>query len=118
MNTDVATVETRRPGAMTELRQQLDSREVDFKHALPAHIPVERFKRVLLTAVQNNPDLIRADRQSLWNSAMKSAQDGLLPDGREGAIVIYNTKEKYRDEQGIERERWINKAQWMPMIAG
>jgi recombination protein RecT len=36
---------------------------------------------------------------------MKAAQDGLLPDGREGAMVIFKTKDG-------------PKAQWMPMIAG
>ena len=95
------------------IREQMDRREAEFAAALPAHIPVERFKRVLLTAVQNNPDLVDADRPSLWNAAMRSAQDGLLPDGRDGAIVIYNTKDKRNG-----REVWIKKAQWMPMVFG
>jgi recombination protein RecT len=93
---------------------ELKNREGQFQAALPAHVPVERFMRVVLTAVQNNPALARADRPSLWNSAMRAAQDGLLPDGRDGAFVIYNTKEK--DEGG--KERWIAKVQWMPMIGG
>lgn len=83
------------------LNDQIANREEQFKAALPAHIPVERFKRVLLTAVQNNPGLMRLDRQSFFNSAMRAAQDGLLPDGREGAIVEFS-----------------GKAQWMPMIGG
>lgn len=95
------------------LKEQMEKRTNEFAHALPEHIPVDRFKRVLMTAVQNNPDLVNADRQSLWNSAMRAAQDGLLPDGREGAIVIYNTKEK-RDGSEV----WIKKAQWMPMVFG
>ncbi|WP_292570217.1 recombinase RecT [Mesorhizobium sp.] len=72
-----------------------------FKAALPAHIPVERFMRVVMTAIQNNPDLLKVTRHSLFNSAMKAAQDGLLPDSREGAIVPYK-----------------DQAQWMPMIGG
>lgn len=83
------------------LNEQIANREDQFKAALPAHIPVERFRRVLLTAVQNNPGLMRLDRQSFFNSAMRAAQDGLLPDGREGAIVEFS-----------------GKAQWMPMIGG
>jgi recombination protein RecT len=83
-------------------RQQLDSMADQFKAALPAHIPVERFARVITTAVQNNPELLaKADRRSLWNAAMRAAQDGLLPDGREGAIVLFKSQ-----------------AQWMPMIGG
>ncbi|ESW92677.1 recombinase RecT [Mesorhizobium sp. LSJC280B00] len=68
---------------------------------MPAHIPVERFMRVVMTAIQNNPDLLKVSRHSLFNSAMKAAQDGLLPDSREGAIVPYK-----------------DQAQWMPMIGG
>lgn len=84
------------------LRADLQNMEGQFKAALPAHIPVERFMRVVMTAIQNNPDLInKVDRRSLWNAAIKAAQDGLLPDGREGAIVPYN-----------------GQAQWMPMVAG
>jgi phage RecT family recombinase len=94
-------------------KEQLDLRMAQFKRALPAHIPAERFTRVVLTAVQNNPDLLNADRQSLWNACMRAAEDGLLPDGREGAIVIYNRK--IRENGG---ERWIKKAQWMPMVFG
>lgn len=96
-----------------ELRAELEGMGQQFQAALPAHIPVERFKRVVMTALQNNPDLITAERRSLWNSAMKAAQDGLLPDGREGAMVIYRTKKK-----DGEREFWVEAVQWMPMIAG
>lgn len=91
----------REPAPIAVLNDQIVNREEQFKAALPAHIPVERFKRVLLTAVQNNPGLMRLDRQSFFNSAMRAAQDGLLPDGREGAIVEF-----------------AGKAQWMPMIGG
>jgi len=96
------------------LNDQLEKRAAQFQAALPAHIPVERFKRVILTAVQMNPALAAADRQTLWNSAMRAAQDGLLPDGREAAMVIYKTKMK--DANG--REFWVDAVQYMPMIAG
>lgn len=82
-------------------KSQVMNRESEFRMALPAHIPVERFMRVINTAVTGNPDLLGADRVSLFQSAMKAAQDGLLPDGRDGALVIFK-----------------NKVQWMPMIGG
>ena len=90
-------------------KDQVRRTENEFRAALPAHIPVERFKRVVMTAVVNNPSLLDADRRSLFDSAMKAAQDGLLPDGREGALVIFNAK---------QNGGWIKKVQWMPMIAG
>lgn len=106
-------VATKQPNPLVVLHDQMERRTTQFAAALPAHIPTERFKRILLTAVQNNPSLATADRQSFFNSAMKAAQDGLLPDGREGAMVIYKTKEK---DGG--REYWLEKVQWMPMVAG
>jgi recombination protein RecT len=94
------------PSQIVVFRHELTSMEGQFKAALPAHIPAERFVRVLMTAIQNNPDLMSVDRRSFWNSAMRAAQDGLLPDGREGAIV------KFKSKNGPPV------AQWMPMIAG
>lgn len=83
------------------IRQNLQQMAPQFKAALPAHITVEKFTRVAMTAIQNNPDLANADRNSLFGSIVRLAQDGLLPDGREAAIVMFG-----------------NKAQAMPMIAG
>jgi recombination protein RecT len=112
MNKQVAVQQ--QPNAIVELRADIEKMGAQFQAALPAHIPVERFKRVILTAVQQNPALVYADRQSFWNSAMKAAQDGLLPDSREGAMVIFRTKKK--DDNGVDR--WIDAVQWMPMVAG
>lgn len=105
---------TRAVGKAKSLGEELAQKKSQFNAALPAHIPVERFMRVILTAIQRDPALAQADRKSLWNSAMQAAQDGLLPDGREGVLVIYNTKAK--DEFG--KEIWIKKVQWMIMVAG
>jgi recombination protein RecT len=88
------------------VRHQLDGMQEQFKAALPVHIPVERFARVVMTAIQQQPDLLAVERRSLWNAAMRAAQDGLLPDGREGALVIFNDRQRGKV------------AQWMPMIAG
>lgn len=99
------------------LHEELSQRNAEFKAALPAHIPVERFKRVIMTAVSSNPDLVRADRRSFFNSAMKAAQDGLLPDGRDGALVIYEANKKIV-ENGSDKWIKIPMVQWMPMIGG
>lgn len=94
--------DTKRPQqAMAVFRDDLSKMSAQLQSALPQHMPVERFVRVLLTAVQQNDQLLNCDRRSLWNACMRAAQDGLLPDGREGAIVPY---------QG--------KAQWLPMVGG
>lgn len=61
----------------------------------------ERFQRATATALLANPDLANLDEASLFNSLLRCAQDGLLPDGREAAIVAYK-----------------DKAQYVPMIGG
>ena len=91
----------RRPNPAAEFRADFNKMDREIGAALPPHIPVERFMRVVLTAVNGNSDLLKADRKSLFASAMKAAQDGLLPDGRDGALVTYG-----------------NQVQWMPMIGG
>src|SRR3990167_4436107 len=73
-----------------EVKMSLTKLEPQFKAALPPQIPAERFLRVLLTGVQQSPEIIQADRQSLFAAAMRAAQDGLLPDGREAALVVFN----------------------------
>jgi recombination protein RecT len=92
MNTNVATIEQKPQSALATIRQDLDKMAGQFEAALPKHIPTERFKRVVLTAIQNNPELLDCDRRSLWNAAMRAAQDGLLPDGRDGAMVVRKTQ--------------------------
>jgi len=92
------------------IRQNLTALAPEFKAALPAHVSVEKFSRVAMTAIQNNPDLVDADRRSLFGAVVRLAQDGLLPDGREAALVIFNTKDKSGG--------WTKKVQAMPMIAG
>lgn len=69
--------------------------------ALPSHIPYERFERVVMMAVQREPKLLRVNQRSLFMACQRAATDGLLPDGREGAIVIFG-----------------DQATWMPMVQG
>lgn len=106
-------VVTREPTDYDKLRFQLDKRADDFKMALPAHITPEKFQRTVMTAAQSNPDLLKADRGSLITACMKAAQDGLLPDGREAAIVTFNTRKQIDG-------RWetVVLAQYMPMVFG
>lgn len=91
------TVQTDAPRAVAnrDFPQQLDSYEPQIRAALPAHIPVDRFKRVVLTAVNQNSDLLAADRKTLFNAAVKCASDGLVPDGREAALVVFGRVVQY-----------------------
>jgi recombination protein RecT len=101
MSDVAANVPMKRAQPMIALREFLDNRMAEIKTALPAHMSPERFIRVVLTAAQINPEILACERQSLWNACMRAANDGLLPDGVEGAIVPYKSK-----------------ATWIPMYQG
>ena len=87
---------------LEEVKNQLLTEESkkQFMMALPPQMPAEKFIRVAITAVNKNPDLLRCDRQGLYGAFMLAAQDGLLPDGREAAIVVYGDKPQYMPMYG------------------
>lgn len=98
--------------APTSLKEKYDDFEYklgrrihELAEVLPSHIKPEQFQRVALTAVQLNTKLLAVDQPSLFNAIKKCATDGLLPDGRQAVLVIYNSK------QGPI-------AQYLPMVAG
>jgi phage RecT family recombinase len=97
------------------LKRQLESSKAEF---LPlfggSRENVDKFIRVVLNAVLNNPDLLAADRRSLIASCMKAAQDGLMPDGRESVLNIYGVTVKTADG----REQWVQQVQYLPMVGG
>lgn len=110
----VATTTEKRPlSAVTVFQHDMEKMTGQFEAALPKHIPVERFARVVQTAVMGNPDLLKAERKSLWQAAMKAAQDGLLPDGREAALIARKGRVKINGQ-------WQDALQvsYQPMIAG
>lgn len=77
------------------------SAQKQFSMALPSHIKPAQFQRVAWTAIQNVYQIDQCSPKSVMNALIKSAQDGLLPDGSEAAIVKYKTS-----------------AQYMPMVRG
>lgn len=79
----------------------LAKEERGFQSVLPAHIPVKKFMRTVVGAVQNNPDILNCKKQSILLACQKAAQDGLILDGREAALI------KFGDT-----------ATYMPMVAG
>ncbi len=95
------TVQEERAQRLASFKTQLEKQTPTFAAMLPAHVPVEKFKRVVMTAIINGPDILECTAQSIFTACARAAADGLLPDGREGAIV------KFKD-----------KAQWMPMVGG
>lgn len=91
--------------ALQSFQGVIADRQKDIRSALPAHIPAERFERVVMTAIQNNLQLLDAPPRELFNACIKAAQDGLLPDGREGALIARPSRNG-------------TSVTWQPMIAG
>lgn len=86
---------------VTQFNKSLSNMRPEFKKALPPQVTVEKFERVCATAISGNPRLLDADRRTLFGAMTKAAQDGLLPDGRECALVMFGKE-----------------VQYMPMVAG
>lgn len=91
---------------MSLVRQSLERMRPEIAKALPSQIAEEKFLRATMTWIQMKPELLDADRKSLLASTMKCAQDGLLPDGREAALVNFNCKGGGKA------------VQYMPMVGG
>lgn len=97
-----------------EFEGELKTREDEFASLLPPNVDKNRFIASAIAAVKQNPDLLTATKRSLFTALTKSAQDGLIPDGREGVITIYKTNTAKRGEP----DRWEPVAQWNPMVGG
>lgn len=99
------------------LNRAIAQMEDKFKAALPAHIPSQRFVRTAINAIMK-PEIERVaktagGRQSIYESCLKAAADGLLLDGREGALVSFRA-----NVGDYDNPVWEERAQYMPMIAG
>lgn len=105
-----ATTEGKPKHPLVAFQEYAQQRMEQLQFALPSHISPDRFTRILMTALQRKPDLLKCTRQSLWNACMLAAQDGLMPDGREGAIVPYG--------ENADGKKVAEIATFMPMIEG
>jgi recombination protein RecT len=108
--TAIAKIEPRELTPMGEVQDRIAKMGAQLKSVLPTHIDPAKFQRVAMTAIQQDPALLDADRASLYTAMTKAATDGLLPDKREGALTIARTKQK----DGSYRDMVV----WMPMVAG
>lgn len=107
--TAVATTDKKAVSKVDSFKLFLNQNKGEFDKVLPSHISFEKFQRTVVTAVLVQPELADADRASLMVSCIKAATDGLLPDSRDAALVIFNSK---------DGDKWIKKVQYLPMYAG
>jgi recombination protein RecT len=76
-------------------QKELGSQITALKSVLPASVTPEKFLRIAMTAISGNPRLLEGNRQVLFSELVKCASDGLVPDGREAAIVPFKGTGKY-----------------------
>lgn len=79
----------------------LQGMDKKLSNLLPKNIPSDKFKRTVMLALERNPDLLGKDQQSLFKACQLAAADGLLPDGRQAALVPFG-----------------NQVQYLPMVQG
>jgi recombination protein RecT len=81
---------------------------------LPKNVSIDRFTATTMSAISHNIELLKADSQSLFNSIVKCASDGLLPDGNDAVLNVYNTNIAPKNET----PRWVKKVQYQRMVGG
>lgn len=91
------------------VQKGLASMSKQFESTLPSHLSPAKFLRAAVTAVQNTPDLQECEYKTVISACQKAAQDGLIIDNREAALVVFNKK---------NGAKWEKHAQYMPMVAG
>jgi recombination protein RecT len=91
-----------------------DRFQSDLASQLPKTISVERFTATTIVAIRQNPDLLMADRTSLYNAIMKASAEGLMPDGNDGVLNVYNVNTAAKNAT----PNWIKKVQWQRMVGG
>lgn len=80
------------------------------RKTLPPGASQERFTQAVVAALLHRPDIFaECDRNSVYNAIVEAAKDGLLPDGRHGALVPFNTKAGPRCQFLIMPEGIIDK---------
>lgn len=101
MSNDVTTKPQSQVHPVVRFKQDLQAL-IDRKElALPSNVSVDSFRNAAIVAFQDNPEIARCDTPSVMKSLRTIAAAGLVPDGREAAIVPFS-----------------GKAQAMPMVFG
>jgi recombination protein RecT len=73
----------------------IEKMEPEIAKALGNTVPSSRFVRIAKTAINGNPDIANLERTSLLAAIMQAAQDGLVIDNKEAAIVPFKGKATY-----------------------
>jgi len=76
---DLATTIKDKTTAAPTVKDTIRAMEGEFARALPKHLPVDRFMRLVFTEISKTPQLARCSTPSLLGALMSAAQLGLEP---------------------------------------
>ncbi|MET0653675.1 MAG: recombinase RecT [Hyphomicrobiaceae bacterium] len=110
MSNIVQHIPTRPKKQLPAILAEVEARRADLIQLLPSDITFETFMSHLKVATMKTPSLLECTPASVVLSVVQAANDGLLPDGREAAIIVYNRKTK--------DGRWVKEAQYQQMYLG
>lgn len=106
---------TKKPNAVVTA---IETRSKSIADLLPRTLPSERFLNTFWATMRRQPELKECDPQSVLECVTKAAQDGLIIDGREAAIVTFNSNKRQKNDHG----QWVDVrakiAQYIPMRNG
>lgn len=98
---------------VVQRKADIQNMQAELQRMLPPSIPADKFVRTVQTAITLNPDIAQCDKQSVLAACMKAASDGLILDGREAVLNVFNVKVTRGG-----KETWEKRAQYMPMVTG
>lgn len=85
----VAQAQQKRTPPIVQFKHDL-SRLVEAKElALPSNVSAEAFRNAAIVAAQDNPQILQCSAETVFKSIRKLAAAGLVPDGREAALVPF-----------------------------
>jgi len=99
------------PPNLPEVIAAIESRRAQLATLLPADVPLESFISHFKTAAMRTNGLLECTPKSVVLAIMQAANDGLMPDGREAAIIVYNRKDRASG-------KWVKEAQYQQMYLG
>lgn len=101
----------RQRARLDSFMKALETRSEQFSNLLSdSGVSPTFFLAVARRALGKTPDLIKCTPDSLMQAFINAATDGLVPDGREGAITSFTMNRGQQSQHDV--------AQWNPMVQG
>ena len=87
--------------SVRDISNELEKRDSALASNLGGMVPSDKFRRIVMTTITQNPDIRECSMPSIMAECMKAAADGLVLDGREAALVFRDDAERiFQDRQG------------------